>query len=204
MALSDDLRKRVVEAVVLGGLSRNAAARRFGVSIASAVRWVTRYKTTGQISPSPSGGDRRSGRIEAQRDYLLGLIRRTPDLTLLEIQERLIQNCGERFSVSVLWRFFDRHGVTFKKRPRTPRSSGARTFCSSAGTGSPPNSILIPPNSSSSMRPALPPISLERMDAAGADGACGPPSRTAITRRSPSLPVCAFEGLRRRGSTTGR
>src|SRR5271167_2882781 len=197
MALSDDLRKRVVEAVVLGGLSRNAAARRFGVSIASAVRWVTRYKTTGQISPSPSGGDRRSGRIEAQRDYLLGLIRRTPDITLLEIQERLIQNCGERFSVSVLWRFFDRHGVTFKKRPRTPRSSGART-------GSPPNSILIPRNSSSSTRPALPPISLESMDAAGADGNCGQPSRTAITRRSRSLPVCAFEGLRRRGSTTGR
>ena len=56
MALSDDLRKRVVQAVVLGGLSRNAAARRFGVGIASAVRWVTRYKTTGQISPSPSGG----------------------------------------------------------------------------------------------------------------------------------------------------
>ena len=115
MALSDDLRERVVEAVVLGGLSRNAAARRFGVSIASAVRWVTRYKTTGQISPSPSGGDRRSGRIEAHRDYLLGLIRRMPDLTLLEIQERLIANCGERFAVSVLWRFFDRHEITFKK-----------------------------------------------------------------------------------------
>ena len=80
MALSDDLRKRVVEAVVLRGLSRNAAARRFGVSIASAVRWVMRYNTTGQISPSPSGGDRRSGRIEAQRDYLLASIRRTPDI----------------------------------------------------------------------------------------------------------------------------
>lgn len=197
MALSDDLRKRVVEAVVVGGLSRNAAAKRFGVSIASAVRWVMRYKTMGQVSPSPSGGDRRSGRIEAQRDYLLGLIRRTPDLTLLEIQERLVQNCGERFSVSVLWRFFDRHGVTLKKRPRTPRSSGARTFWSSAATGSPPNSILIPRNSSSSMRPALPPTSPERMDAAGAAGACGPPSRTAITRRSPSLRVCAFEGSRR-------
>ena len=204
MALSDDLRKRVVEAVVLGGLSRNAAGRRFGVSIASAVRWVTRYKATGQISPSPSGGDRRSGRIEAQRDYLLGLIRRTPDITLLEIQERMIQNCGERFSVSVLWRFFDRHGVTLKKRPRTPRSSGARTFWSIAGTGSPRNSISIPPNSSSSTRPALPPISLENTDAASADGDYGPPCRTAITRRSRSLPVCAFEGLRLRGSTTGR
>ena len=127
MALSDDLRKRVVEAVVEGGLSRNAAAKRFEVSIASAVRWVKRYETTGEISPEPSGGDRRSGRIEAHHDYLMGLIRRTPDITMLEIQERLIKNCGERFSVSVLWRFFDRHGVTFKKRARTPPSSSART-----------------------------------------------------------------------------
>jgi transposase len=80
------------------------------------------------ISPSPSGGDRRSGRIEAQRDYLRGLIGRTPDITLLEIQERLIQNCGERFSVSVLWRFFDRHGVTFKKdRARRGAAAPARS-----------------------------------------------------------------------------
>ena len=115
MAVSDDLRERVVEAVVLGGLSRNRAAAHFKVSIASAVRWVRRFKTTGEISPAPSGGDRRSGRIEAHHDYLLGLVRRSPDLTLLEIQERLIANCGERFAVSVLWRFFDRHEITFKK-----------------------------------------------------------------------------------------
>jgi transposase len=43
MALSNDLRKRVVEAVVEGGLSRNVAAKRFKVSVASAVRWVKRY-----------------------------------------------------------------------------------------------------------------------------------------------------------------
>ena len=115
MAVSDDLRERVVEAVVLGGLSRNQAAARFKVSVASAVRWVKRFQTTGEISPAPSGGDRRSGRIEVHHDYLLGLIRRSPDLTLLEIQERLIANCGERFAVSVLWRFFDRHEITFKK-----------------------------------------------------------------------------------------
>ncbi len=115
MGLSNDLRERVVEAVVLGGVSRNQAAAHFKVSIASAVRWVKRFQTTGEISPAPSGGDRRSGRIEAHRDYLLGLIRRSPDMTLLEIQERLIANCGERFAVSVLWRFFDRHEITFKK-----------------------------------------------------------------------------------------
>ena len=126
MAVSDDLRERVVEAVVLGGLSRNRAAAHFKVSIASAVRWVKRFKTTGEISPAPSGGDRRSGRIEAHHDYLLGLIRRSPDLTLLEIQERLIANCGERFAVSVLWRFFDRHEITFKKNGACRRTTTRR------------------------------------------------------------------------------
>ena len=127
MALSDDLRTRVVEAVVVDGLSRNAAAKLFKVSIASAVRWVKQFETTGDISSKPSGGDRRSGRVEAHHDYLMGLIRRRPDITMLEIQERLIKNCGERFSVSVLWRFFDRHGVTYEKRARMPPSSSART-----------------------------------------------------------------------------
>jgi transposase len=74
MALSEDLRQRVVRAVVGGGMSRNAAAKRFGVSIASAVRWVARFKATGGISACSIGGDRRSHRIEAHRDYLLGLI----------------------------------------------------------------------------------------------------------------------------------
>ena len=128
MALSDDLRRRVVKAVVEEGMSRNAAAERFGVSIASAVRWVKRFETTGELSAAPTSGDRRSERIEAHRDYLLGLIRRAPDMTLLEIQERMIANCGERFSSSVLWRFFDRHEITFKKSPRTPRNSSAPTF----------------------------------------------------------------------------
>lgn len=135
MILSDDLRRRVVDAVVSGGLSRNRAAARFEVSIASAVRWVKRFQTKGEISPAPSGGDRRSGRIEAQRDYLFGLIRRKPDITLLEIRERLIANCGERFSVSVLWRFFDRHEITFKK------NSACRGATTLGRTNSPPGMV---------------------------------------------------------------
>ena len=115
MAPSEDLRTRVVEAVVVGGLSRDAAVKRFGVSIASAIRRVWRFKATGEISPAPTGGDRRSDRVETHGDYVVGLIGRQPDITLLEIQERLIANCGERFSLSVIWRFFDRHEITFKK-----------------------------------------------------------------------------------------
>jgi transposase len=183
MAVSDDLRERVVEAVVLGGLSRNQAAARFKVSVASAVRWVKRFRTTGEISPAPSGGDHRSGRIEAHHDYLLGLVRRSPDLTLLEIRERLIANCGERFAVSVLWRFFDRHEITFKKKRRMPRSNNAQTSKIDAGNGSPGSSILIRRNSFSLTRREPPQISRAKADVAGAGAACGPPSRTATTKR---------------------
>ena len=115
--LSEDLRIRVIRAVE-GGLSRNAAARRFGVSIASAVRWMAAYLQTGQAAPKPRGGDRRSGRIEAQSDLLMQAIAETPDITLAELRQRLIEERGEVFAISTIHDFYRRHGVTFKKRRR--------------------------------------------------------------------------------------
>ena len=115
--LSEDLRIRVIRAVE-GGLSRNAAARRFGVSIASAVRWMAAYLQTGQTAPKPRGGDRRSGRIEAQSDLLMQAIAETPDITLAELRQRLIEERGEVFAISTIHDFYRRHGVTFKKRRR--------------------------------------------------------------------------------------
>jgi len=69
MALSYDLHKGVVDAVVAGGISRNAGVKRFGVSVASAVHWVCRYDAADEISPGPTGADQRSDQIEALRDY---------------------------------------------------------------------------------------------------------------------------------------
>lgn len=125
-ALSGDLRERVVEAVEKEGLSRRAAAARFGVSPSSAVRWHADYKATGRVAPKAQGGDRRSGRIEAQAAFIRGLVKETPDLTLEEIQEALSAR-GAGFGIGTLSRFFKRHRLTHKKRRRTPPSRSART-----------------------------------------------------------------------------
>jgi transposase len=108
-------------------MSRNAAARRFGVSIASAVRWMDEYLRTGRSAPKPRGGDRRSGRIEAQAELLMRAIDATPDITLAELRERLITERGETFALSTIHDFYRRHRITFKKRRRTPASKRART-----------------------------------------------------------------------------
>jgi transposase len=86
--LSNDLRLRVVRAIE-AGLSRRAAAAKFDVSIASAVRWYQRYKRTGSVEPDAIGGDRHSHRAEAHAAKVLGWIEEQQDLTLVEIAARL-------------------------------------------------------------------------------------------------------------------
>src|SRR5579862_7840190 len=129
-AYSFDLRERVV-GTVEEGASRRRAAGLFKVSVSTAIRWARRMAETGSCAARPSGGDHRSKAVEALADWLLALNRTEPDLTLAEIQTRLRKTHGLTKSVSSLWRFFARHGISFKKRPRTPpnrtvRMSGPR------------------------------------------------------------------------------
>ena len=46
--IPDDLRERVVRAVIKGGLSRHQAAAQFGVGISTAINWVQRFHQTGR------------------------------------------------------------------------------------------------------------------------------------------------------------
>ena len=53
---SMDLRERAVRAVELEGLSRRAAAGRFGVAASTLITWVARFRTTGDLRPGQMGG----------------------------------------------------------------------------------------------------------------------------------------------------
>lgn len=120
-ALSVDLRRRVVDAVEAGSSCRAAAAR-FGVGVSSAIRWVARSRRRGTLEPDKRGGNTRSHRIDAHRELILGWIEAEPDLTLAEVAARLDEAAGYRPLPSIVCRFFQRHGVTLKKRQRMPPS----------------------------------------------------------------------------------
>lgn len=131
--LSNDLRERVIEAVS-SGTSCHAAADRYGIMPSTAIKWMRRWRDSGSVSPSPQGGDRRSGRIEAYAGEILSLIAARRDITLTEIAAHLDERHGERFAPSTIWRCLDRHDQTFKK-------NGARQRAGSGRRGRPPRDV---------------------------------------------------------------
>ena len=115
MAMSRDIREKVVKAIK-GGMSRRQAAARFDVGPATAVRWAKRVETTGDVAPMKMGGDRRSQRIEAHAEFILKEIKTKPDTTIIELRDKLRERHGLSFGYGTVWRFLARHKITRKKK----------------------------------------------------------------------------------------
>ncbi len=92
------------------------------MSVSSAIRWVRAWRDRGEVRARPQGGDRRSGRIEAQAGFLLGQVERRPDVTLGELQALLFER-GVAVGIGTLWRFFERRGCA--ACPRTALHSSS-------------------------------------------------------------------------------
>ena len=123
-AYSQDLRDRVINAVVVGGMSRRAAAR-FGVSESSAIKWVERFERSGSRTAAKMGGYKRV-RLEPHRAFLEGLRAEKSDITLQALCDRLLAERGVKADTSLMSRFLRRLGVTLKKRRSSHASRTAR------------------------------------------------------------------------------
>ncbi|WP_420878288.1 hypothetical protein [Sphingobium yanoikuyae] len=71
----------MIDAIVGSGASRRSASRRFGVSEASAIKWVQRHERVGDRFCAGTGGHRPS-KVNPERDWLLGQLAAEPDITL--------------------------------------------------------------------------------------------------------------------------
>jgi transposase len=125
LPLSNDLRFRALAAVD-GGMSRRAAAERFGVSAASVIRWDQARRERGDPGPKPQGGDRRKEKIEDHADLIVSMLSERPDMTLEEMKA-FLETHGVHFSTTTIWRFYHRSRITLKKRLGTPASRIAQT-----------------------------------------------------------------------------
>jgi transposase len=108
---SQDLRVRVVEAVE-GGPSRREVAELYGISPSVVVIWMQRWTETGSVEAKPSGGS--TSRLDEHAEFLLGLTIEQPDMTLDEIVAAM-SKAGMEGSRTAVWRFCERHDISFKK-----------------------------------------------------------------------------------------
>ena len=107
---------------VAAGLTHRQAAERFGVGAASVSRWGKLEREQGNPKPKALGGDRRSGRIEANGATILALLEETSDITLEELRRQLAEK-GLVFGDGTVRRLLKRN-VTRKKIPRPPPKIG--------------------------------------------------------------------------------
>jgi transposase len=134
---SQDLRERVVGAVA-GGRSCRETATLFGVSTSSVVKWSQRWRATGSAAAKPMGG-RKPLRLASEREWLLARLAAEPDATLRALQAALAER-GIAVSCSVVWAFFAREGISFKKKPARQRARPPRRGAASGALEEAPDS----------------------------------------------------------------
>jgi transposase len=120
---SEDLRRRVVEAVE-SGATIPEAAEEFGVGISSVVRFLRRHRETGSVSPSKFGGYKEYA-LAAYEERVRVLVAEQPDITLAELRAKLAK---EKVVVgqSSVFRFLRHVKLTFKKKSARRRAGSSR------------------------------------------------------------------------------
>ena len=117
VALSVDLRSRIVEAVDNGDGTHREVAERFCVDLSSVNRFLKRYRETGSVAPSANRG--RPPRIvdEEGRERIAKLVASVPDATLTEYTEMYNLDAVRPISRATMGRKIRQLKLTRKKRP---------------------------------------------------------------------------------------
>ena len=111
-------------ALVEGGESCREAARLLDLAASTTIRWMDRWHITGSVAAKPGTGHCRSP-LEPYEQWLLDLVAAEPDLTLDEIGTRLASAKRLKVGRTSIWRFYERHRITFKKNTARRRTGSA-------------------------------------------------------------------------------
>ena len=112
-AYSEDLRKKIVEAVERG-MPKIEAARAFGVGVSSVKRYVATYREGRSLTPKKRPGSEPK-LDDGARKLLETNLEERPEATLPQRREFLRQVCGVSVSDSTVSRTLRRMGWTRKK-----------------------------------------------------------------------------------------
>src|SRR2546421_157958 len=92
-AISEDLRKRILDTIQRGDGSLRQIARRFLVSVSFITRLLQLHRSTGSLEPRPHGGGNPAVLNPEDLEQLPELVQKQPDATLEELRQPLGVSC---------------------------------------------------------------------------------------------------------------
>jgi transposase len=116
---SEEVRRGVVRGIE-SGLTYEEVADTYGVSVSSVSRFLTRFRSNGNVSPAKFGGYKRHA-LQRHEKQITQWIAVRPDITLSELQARLAKE-NASVSQAAIFRFLRHLGFTFKKKPARGRT----------------------------------------------------------------------------------
>src|SRR5580692_3371608 len=127
---SVDLRRRVVAAIE-AGMSRNQAAKQFGVAISTAIGWMQRVEETGSVEPGQMGGHKPKAISGGHAVWMSQRIK-DGDFTIRGLVAELAGR-GLKADYHSVWDFVHAEKLSFKKK-----RGGGRTRSSRRGAAARP------------------------------------------------------------------
>jgi transposase len=122
--ISVDLRERIVEAYARKEGTREEVAKRFKVSLGMVKKLVQQQSRTGDLRPRYRFCGRKAKLLPEHGAALKALVAQVPDVTLVEMKERLSLSC----TVAAIHQVLAKLGLTYKKRRSMQLNKTGRTW----------------------------------------------------------------------------
>jgi transposase len=144
-AYSDDLRRKLLEAHQQGEGSLEKLAARFRVSVSWAKDISATLRRTGKMERPPAGPRGPKSKLTAEvRQQLREWIAAQPDLTLMEMQERLDEELSLKVSIGRLWTVLGEMNLRLKKSHSMRPNRTPKRFVTGVSAGSKQHARSIP------------------------------------------------------------
>jgi len=130
--IGDDLRRKLLFAYDQGEGTLEELASRFLVSVGWAKKISAARKRTGQAERVPHHPGRKpNAGVQAQQQVRAWFIQQ-PDLTLAEVQKKLLGEADVSLSLPQIWKLLGKLGLRLKKSRSTPPSATPKPTVNSA------------------------------------------------------------------------
>ena len=114
-AYSLDLRQRVVAVYEVGQTTIKEVAERFAVGETFVKKMLKQKRDLGAVQPPAHGGGKKRALEEKHLKALRRWLEKEPDLTLRELQEKMLLEKKKSVSIAALGATLSREGLTRKK-----------------------------------------------------------------------------------------